>query len=236
MSVTRLIVAGAKLECGRMLIPPSAAHHAMVARVGPGESVEVLNLAGDVGIATLSAWERGTCWVEVVRVVHGRGEPPAALALGLAVLQSNAFDWAVEKATELGVTTLVPVLCARVQRGSHAKRAPRWRRIAEAAVAQCGRSRAPEIAAPTELSAFAGQAAGVRYVADREAGVAAAVAVGASGVTVLVGPEGGFTDDERAAIARAGFVGLPLGPRVLRAETAAVTALTLAQSLVGWLR
>jgi len=236
MSITRLVVVGVKLSPGRMLIPPASARHAEVARVRPGEAVEVLNLTGDVGTATLAAWERGACWVEVAGVESGRGEPPAPLVLALAVLQSQAFDWAVEKATEMGATRVVPVICERVQRGSHARRVPRWRRIAEAAVAQCGRSRAPEIAEPEELAAFVRHGAGVRYVADRGAEAPAPVEASAAGITALVGPEGGFTESERDEIGRAGFVGLPLGPRILRAETAAVVALTLVQSIAGWLR
>lgn len=236
MSITRLVVAGARLSLGRLLIPAASARHARVARVHPGDIVEVLNLTGDVGTATLAAWERGACWVEVVSVESGGGEPPAPLVLALAVLQAQAFDWAVEKATELGVTRVVPVICERVQRGGHARRVPRWRRIAEAAVAQCGRSRAPEIAEPEELASVVRHGAGVRYVADRDAGAPALVAVSAAGITVLVGPEGGFTESERGEIGCAGFVGLPLGPRILRAETAAVAALALAQSIAGWLR
>ena len=79
-------------------------------------------------------------------------------------------------------------------------------------------------------------ARGVRLVADLGAPMPEPPAPGAEGVTVLVGPEGGFTGDELTAVRAAGFAGLPLGSRILRADTAAVAALTLAQSLAGWLR
>ena len=236
MSVTRLVVAGAALAVGTVRVPAETAHHARVARVMPGDPVEVLDLVGTVGIGTLTRWDGGTCVVEVERVEYGRGEPPAPLVLGLAALHTQAFDWAVEKATELGATAIVPVLAARVQGGRHATRVERWQRLADAAVAQCGRSRPPRVCLPLPLDGFAGTAHGVRFVADRGAPVPRPVATGADGVTVLVGPEGGFTADELAAVRAAGFAGLPLGPRTLRAETAAVAALTVAQHLAGWLR
>ncbi|TAM48356.1 MAG: 16S rRNA (uracil(1498)-N(3))-methyltransferase [Acidobacteria bacterium] len=236
MSVTRLVLPGAVLAVGEVLVPAEAAHHARVTRIAPGEPVEVLDLAGSVGIGTLARWDGKACVVDVARVERGRGEPPAPLVLGLAALHTQAFDWAVEKATELGATAVVPVLTARVQGARHGARVERWQRLADAAVAQCGRSRPPAVAEPRPLADFFASARGVRLVADPGAAVPAAFATGADGITVLVGPEGGLSDEEMAAIRAAGFAGLPLGPRILRAETAAVAALTLAQALAGWLR
>jgi 16S rRNA (uracil1498-N3)-methyltransferase len=131
---------------------------------------------------------------------------------------------------------VVPVISGLVQGGRHAARVERWRRIASAAVVQCGRSRAPAVSQPQRLADFIASAHGVRLVADPGAAPPEWLEVADDGITVLVGPEGGFTDEERDAIHAAGFAGLPLGPRTLRAETAAVAALALAQSLAGWLR
>lgn len=236
MSVTRLVLPGAVVVAGEVRVPAGAAHHARVARVAPGDLVEVLDLAGAVGIGTLARWDGKACVVDVARVERGRGEPPAPLVLGLAALHTQAFDWAAEKAAELGATALVPVLAGRVQGGRHAARVERWQRLADAAVAQCGRSRPPHVAEPQPLADFIVGACGVSLVADPCAPMPAPFEVVAAGLTVLVGPEGGFTDEELATIRAAGFLGLPLGPRILRAETAAVAALVLAQSLVGWLR
>ena len=236
MSVTRLVLPGAALAPGEVRVPEKAAHHARVTRVAAGEPVEVLDLTGAVAIGTLARWDGRACVVEIARVEREHGEPPAPIVLGLAALHTQAFDWAVEKATELGATGIVPVLAGRVQGGRHAARVERWQRLADAAVAQCGRSRPPRVAEPLRLADFAGTARGARFVADPGARMPAPFEAGAGGVTVLVGPEGGFTDEERAVILTAGFLGLPLGPRILRAETAAVAALTVAQSLAGWLR
>jgi 16S rRNA (uracil1498-N3)-methyltransferase len=236
MSVTRLVVPRRAIVPGLARVPAREAHHARVARVGLGDLIELLDLDGTVGIGRLTRWEGNVCWVEVERVERNRGEPPAPLVLGLCVLHTQAFDWALEKATELGVTAVVPVISGLVQGGRHATRVERWRRIAAAAVAQCGRSRAPAVAEPQRLADFVPSARGLRLVADPAASPPGRLEVGLDGITVLVGPEGGFADDELAAVRTAGFAVLPLGPRTLRAETAAVAALTLAQSLAGWLR
>jgi 16S rRNA (uracil1498-N3)-methyltransferase len=141
----------------------------------------------------------------------------------------------VEKASELGATAVVPVISDLVQRGRHGARLERWRRIAAAAVAQCGRSRAPTVCEPQHLADFIPAARGSRLIADPAAAPPEWLEVGDNGMTLLVGPEGGFTDEERVAILASGFAGLPLGSRTLRAETAAIVALALAQKLAGWL-
>ena len=233
MSPTRLIVEGVELARGELLVPPPASRHARVARVAAGEPVEVLDLAGGVGIGRLVAWERDACRVAIESVVHERGEPPEPLRLALAVLQTAAFDWAVEKATELGATEIVPVISARTQRGRRPDRPARWRRVAAAAVAQCGRSRPPAVAEPIALAAALARAEGVRLVADPTGDDGALTTTG-QGVTLLVGPEGGFTDEEREEIAAGGFRAVALGPRTLRAETAAVAALAVVQDRLGW--
>jgi 16S rRNA U1498 N3-methylase RsmE len=102
MSVTRLVLRAGELAPGTVRFGAEAARHARVARVAPGEAIEVLDLAGTVAVGTLVRWEGRACVVEVARVERGRGEPPGPLVLGLGVLHAAAFDWAVEKATELG--------------------------------------------------------------------------------------------------------------------------------------
>lgn len=234
--VTRLIVSGGPLRPGVLVVPKDAARHAWVARVRPGERLEVLNLQGAVASAVLVGWQQGACVVEIGEVERERGEPPGPLVLALGVLHTEAFSWAVEKATELGATAIQPVLCARVQRRDHRARGARWQRIAAAAVAQCGRSRCPEVLQPRPLAEVCSAAVGARWFADFEPeGERVVKGDSAAGATVLVGPEGGFTADEVQRVRAAGFSGLWLGPRTLRAETAALAALVLAQQRLGWL-
>jgi 16S rRNA (uracil1498-N3)-methyltransferase len=235
MSLTRLIWRGELLRPGEWELPPDVARHARVARVADGDRLELLDLEGGVAVARLLRWRGSSCVVEVEEMLQGRGEPPGALLLGLGVLHTQAFDWAVEKATELGATVIVPVLTDRVQGRRHESRVTRWQRVSEAAVAQCGRSRAAVVEPPEPLAAFVRRPAGLRLLADPGGPRPAPRSVGESGLAVLVGPEGGLTGDEVALSLAAGYESLGLGPRTLRAETAAVAALTLAQRLAGWL-
>ena len=235
MSVTRLVWHGAALKLGECTLPGAVARHARVTRVAAGEAIELLNLDGVVAVGRVLRWQKDVCIVLVESLLVGRGEPPAPLTLGLGVLHTQAFDWAVEKATELGVTAIVPVLTARVQGRLHEARVERWQRLAEAAVAQCGRSRSPRVEKPETLATFLGRRSGLKLLADPDGVGPRSWGEGAQGIAVLVGPEGGLVEDEVAAVAAAGFERVGLGPRTLRAETAVVAALTLAERGAGWL-
>jgi 16S rRNA (uracil1498-N3)-methyltransferase len=236
MTVTRLVLPATPFEPGEFLVPPMVARHARVARVAPGEPLELLDLDGGVARAKLVRWQAGGCVVWIDAVERERGEPREPVVLGMAILQTASFDLVVEKATELGATCLAPLLCTRVQGREHGRRLARWRRIAAAAVAQCGRSRPPLVRQPQALEDFLDHAQGLRLVADATAGPAVGpMFTGGAGLTVLVGPEGGFEAGELGAARQAGFLGLSLGPRTLRAETAALAALALAQAKVGWI-
>jgi 16S rRNA (uracil1498-N3)-methyltransferase len=141
-------------------------------------------------------------------------------------------DWLVEKATELGVRRLQPVITQRtvVER----VKLERLDAIAIEAAEQCGRTLLPAIAEPVSLAAFLKSSATTLYFADETGGEPLHAAVQPGPATILIGPEGGFTDDERAAIralpqARA----ISLGPRILRAETAALAGISAYMALAG---
>ena len=234
MSVTRLVWQGHPLQVGEHLLPPDASHHARVTRVEKGDPTEILDLDGAVGQGVLVGWEGRFARVRIDTVSRERGEPPGALIVGLGVLNTQAFDWAVEKLTELGVTRIVPLLCERVQGRHHESRAARWQRLSEAAVVQCGRSRPAKVSQVTSLVSFLRDASGTRLIADPAGGrLPGAEAV--STISVLVGPEGGLTSSEQASATAAGFQPFGLGPRTLRTETAAVAAVAVASAWAGWL-
>jgi 16S rRNA (uracil1498-N3)-methyltransferase len=143
-------------------------------------------------------------------------------------------DWLVEKATELGAARLVPVITQRtiVDR----VRLDRLESIAIEAAEQCGRTRLPQIAEPLPLKQLldSGQPERRLYFADETGGEAAAGAFKPGAAAILTGPEGGFTDEERASIRAApGAVAISLGPRILRAETAALAALAAYMAVAG---
>ena len=154
--------------------------------------------------------------------------------LAFAPVKRAQTDWLVEKATELGVARLIPVITQRtiVER----VKLDRLESIAVEAAEQCGRTVLPIIAEPLPLARFlAGRdPARTLYFADEQGGEAASRAFRPGAATILTGPEGGFTEDERAAIRAADkAVPISLGPRILRAETAALAALAICMALAG---
>ena len=154
--------------------------------------------------------------------------------LAFAPVKRSQTDWLVEKATEFGVARLIPVTTQRtvVER----VKLERLRAIAVEAAEQCGRTRLPEIAEPLSLSRLLKdhESARTLYFADEGGGDAVGTAFKPGPAMILTGPEGGFTDEERAAIRAApGTVAISLGPRILRAETAALAALAAYMALAG---
>ncbi|HVM37893.1 MAG TPA: 16S rRNA (uracil(1498)-N(3))-methyltransferase [Sphingomicrobium sp.] len=152
--------------------------------------------------------------------------------LAFAPVKRTQTDWLVEKATELGAARLIPVLTQRtiVER----VKIQRLEAIAIEAAEQCGRTRLPHIEEPLPLARLLEQTGRTLYFADETGGEPVAKALAPGQATILTGPEGGFTDDERAAIRAApGAVAISLGPRILRAETAALAALAAYMAIAG---
>lgn len=152
--------------------------------------------------------------------------------LAFAPVKRQGTDWVIEKATELGAARLIPVLTQRtvVDR----VRLDRLEAIAIEAAEQCGRTRLPEIAEPLPLARLLERNGRRLYFADEGGGEPAASSFTAGPATILTGPEGGFTDNERASIrAVPSAVPISLGPRILRAETAALAALAAYMALAG---
>jgi 16S rRNA (uracil1498-N3)-methyltransferase len=153
--------------------------------------------------------------------------------LAFAPVKRAQTDWLVEKATELGAARLMPVITRRtvVER----VKLERLESIAIEAAEQCGRTRLPEIAEPVQLATFLEQREGrMLYFADESGGEPPAGAFKTGPALILTGPEGGFTDDERKAIRGApNSVAVSLGPRILRAETAALAALAAYMAVAG---
>jgi 16S rRNA (uracil1498-N3)-methyltransferase len=168
--------------------------------------------------------------------------PEVKITLLQAVSKGERMDLVVQKATELGVTRIVPVLSARsVPRPGAEGRHKRWRTIAQEAARQCGRADLPAVEVPCPLAQALGEAAagpGTRLVlweASSGAPLRRALDGSERAVTLLVGPEGGLAADEVEAAVAAGFRPVGLGPRILRTETAALVAVALVQAALGGL-
>jgi 16S rRNA (uracil1498-N3)-methyltransferase len=154
--------------------------------------------------------------------------------LAFAPVKRAQTDWLVEKATELGAARLIPVMTRRTV--AERVKLERLEAIAIEAAEQCGRTALPEIADPLPLARLLGERDSGRtlYFADEGGGEPAAEAFKSGPALILIGPEGGFTDEERSSIrASPNAVPISLGPRILRAETAALAALAAWMSAVG---
>ena len=152
--------------------------------------------------------------------------------LAFAPVKRAQTDWLVEKATELGAARLIPVMTQRTI--AERVKLERLRAIAIEAAEQCGRTVLPEIAEPTALRDLLRDTTRTLYFADESGGLPAADAFKPGPATILTGPEGGFTDEERAAVrATRNAVPISLGPRILRAETAALAALAAYMAIAG---
>jgi len=222
-------------------LPPTAARHVQVLRMQPGHTLTLFNGEGGEFSAEVQHMSRSD--VRVVVGEHRDTECEAACQVHLAVgMPANErMDWLVEKATELGVHRITPLMTERsVIRltGERAeKKQAHWQAVAASASEQCGRNRVPVIDMPERLDAWLArqtpQADVVHGVLSLHASTQPLIvlrddAAGSAKSWVLLnGPEGGLTDAEDAAARGKGFVALSLGERVLRAETAALGALAL---------
>ena len=220
-------------------LPPTAARHVQVLRMQPGHALTLFN--GEGGEFSAEVQHMGRSDVRVLIGAHRNLECEAATQVHLAVgMPANErMDWLVEKATELGVHRITPLMTERsVVRltGERAeKKQAHWQAVAASASEQCGRNRVPLIDAPERFDVWlarqSAQADVMQGVLSLHASTQSFSALRASTPSrswvLLNGPEGGLTDAEDAAARTKGFVALNLGERVLRAETAALSALAL---------
>jgi 16S rRNA (uracil1498-N3)-methyltransferase len=228
---------------GRAVLDGDEARHlAKVRRVGIGEVVTLFDGQGRSAMAEVV--ELGRDRVDLIIREESTADRSLAgpLILATAVPKGDRFDWLVEKATELGVTRLVPLVTARSVVDPRSAKLDRLRRLVVEASKQSGRARLMELDAPTAWADWLTRsraAAGSRYVADPGGG---RLAVGppcdlTRGVAVTIGPEGGFTANELEEAKASGHRAIGLGPTILRVETAAIAAcaavLTWAESERG---
>jgi 16S rRNA (uracil1498-N3)-methyltransferase len=185
--------------------------------------------------------------MEVGEMLSEVVESPVEITLAQALAKGDKFDFIVQKATELGVGRIVPLVTryvdARLDDQQTEKRIERWRRISLEAVKQCGRRKLVEITPPRTLREFLGSgglaspAHQTLLLFSERGGVTITDALvdrsNPHAVVAMVGPEGGWSDDDLALLSEAGSKAVTLGPRVLRTETAAIVALALIQHAIG---
>lgn len=225
---------------GVSVLPEYAAHHAVhVLRLRPGDGVTLFNGRGGEYTGRIAAMDRLRVSVDVLAHRPVERESPLALTLVQGVSSGEKMDFTVQKATELGVAALQPVIAARSSGRISGERADlkraHWRRVAIAACEQSGRNRIPEILPVVPLAEYCRTPApaGARLLLAplAQTGLRAVRLDGA--IALAAGPEAGFTAEEDAKLVEAGFLPVRLGPRVLRTETAALAALAALNALAG---
>lgn len=216
----------------------NAQHLTRVLRVEVGQTFEISDNQA-VWLATVERAQKNLVSFRVIERVEPQPELPP-VTLYLALIKFDHFEWAVEKATELGVSRIVPVDAVRTERGlfdGAQKRIERWRRIAREASEQSRRLRLPEIADPMKAKGLLADSSGHRVWLDEQPGARPLGTLftfrSEDSVALAIGPEGGWTDAEREAFPLAGWTGASLGPSVLRAETAVCAALAVLNQI--WL-
>jgi 16S rRNA (uracil1498-N3)-methyltransferase len=225
----------------------AANHIARVLRLRTGDALTLFNGSGAEYGASIEEFRKDSVLVTVTDERQVERESPLMLTLAQGISRGERMDWILQKATELGVSRIVPVFTERSVVRLDAKQAQRklqhWRGIAIAACEQCGRNKVPDLTLPVDIHEFL---AGAR---ESQAGTAAPpmhlllsptaeLGIGdfahtATSVTVLIGPEGGLTEVEQESAIRAGSTPVRMGPRILRTETAAIAALTVLQQEFG---
>lgn len=226
-------------------LPRDAAEHVTrVLRLGVGAALVMFDGRGGEYRATLTRVGRGGTRARLDGFSPVERESPLSLTLLQALSRTEKMDWVLQKATELGVAAIQPVLAERSVTRLDAERAERrrqhWLGVLRSACEQCGRNRVPELlpALPLDQACmqFRGNAPdALAVMLDPRGTRTLASVVRAVGATagLLIGPEGGWSDTELAVAERHGFAAVRFGPRVLRTETAAIAALTALQCWAG---
>jgi len=211
-----------------------------VLRLQRGNELIAFNGRGDERHAIVSALQRRGAVLELRAEHAALPESLLGLTLVQALPKSEAMDLIVQKATELGVRTIVPVYSefsvVRIDADRLDRRVEHWRRISQSACEQCGRHAPPKIVVPAALNdALRELPSDVAKLALDPAaeGRLAAAPHPANGIVLAIGPEGGFAPSDWQQLDTASFARATLGPRVLRAETAAITACAIAQAQWG---
>lgn len=235
-SAPRLFVAAPLAEGAEVVLDGAQAHYLLrVMRAGPGGAVVLCDDVTGEWAATIASAGRREAVLRVGARLRGR-EPVPDLWLCAALLKKDRFDLVLEKASELGVRRIVPVLARRCV--ADRLNPERARAIVTEAAEQCARTALPELAATAKLAALLRDWPAERtlFFADEQGGdpAAAAFAAHPAPAALLVGPEGGFDDAERAAVrALPQARPITLGPRILRGETAAIAACALWMGTAG---
>ncbi|MBP3984617.1 16S rRNA (uracil(1498)-N(3))-methyltransferase [Pseudoxanthomonas helianthi] len=241
MRLTRCFVEVPLKPGTRIVLPESAAAHlTRVLRLREGDACVLFNGDGRDHPATLVAVGKREVVAEVSASAAVANESPLRIVLLQGVARGEKMDLILQKATELGVSAIVPVNSERSEVKLDAERAEKrvahWRSVVVSACEQSGRATVPAVAAPAALADAARKVdTTLKLTLDPEGehALASLSAPSPASVTIAIGPEGGWSPRDRELLRMAGFSGLRLGPRVLRTETAGLAAIAALQARFG---
>ena len=241
MRTIRVLAPGFPASGGVFELPGDAgAHVARVLRLVAGDAVVLFDGHGYEATAQLTAVHGIVVSVDVQPAVSVDRESPLRLTLVQGVSRGERMDLVMQKATELGVARLIPVMTERsvvkLDAAQAAKRLQHWQGVVAAACEQSGRAWLPEVLPPQPLLKWLAQPAKEgeqRFLLHPGSSTRARDLPALRSATLLIGPEGGLAPQEREAALLAGFQDLSLGPRILRTETAALAALAALQAVAG---
>ncbi len=228
------LTAGATLQ-----LAEEAAHYVgKVLRLRSGDMLTLFNGHDGEHLAEVVGVDKKSVTVRLVNTVQNRADPVLPIHLGLGLSRGERMDYAIQKATEAGVSSIIPLLTERCEvklKGERVdNRLSHWTRIAISACEQSGRCVVPVVETPLPLSEWLVRTrVGVSFVLDHHGPLGFPGTSNPEAVTLLIGPEGGLSDEEVTAAQGHGFQAVRLGPRVLRTETAPVIAIAIAQQLWG---
>ena len=225
MAVKSVYLPEPVIEGERLRITGDEHHHLSVARIEEGESVEVFDGRGGVWNTEVLSSGRRETWVLVLDSRNVKQTGPE-LFLGLSLIKPAAFELALEKAVEVGVTRIIPVIASR-SNAPQAGRAHRWKRVVIEAAKQSKRYHLPDVDEPLRLAAALELHAATKIVFAERGGGPLKSALAGSPALFLVGPEGGWTDAELESARPHGFHLVGLGDGLLRSETAAIVGAAL---------
>ena len=242
MPVSRIYQA-TPLALGMQQLDEKASHHlARVLRASVNDDLVIFNGEGGEYHAVINQINKKNVTVEIKKFIERQSESPVSISLAQGVARGEKMDFVIQKAVELGVSEIFPVITercnVRLDQERSQKRLQHWQAVVISACEQSGRNRLPTIHAPQSLQSWLGSvAAEKKFVlsphvnskledADKKPAT----------IAILIGPEGGLSEQEVQAAVSDGFAALNLGPRILRTETAAVTALSVLQFHFGDLR
>lgn len=240
MRLSRIFTAQA-LSAGDLveLEGPASHYLARVLRVSEGDAVTLFNGDGKEYMGQVSGLQRQVVQVRISSIREPGNESALKITLVQAISRGERMDYSLQKSTELGVARIQPITSSRVEvRLDHKradKRLARWRAVVVSACEQSGRAVVPDVGAPMSLGEW------LSSVGESQCLVLDPLArqrlstcsVQGDAISVLVGPEGGFSEEEIRQICSAGVEAVSLGPRILRTETAGPAAIILLQSMAG---